>query len=73
MYLLQQLGIGNWVLGDVFLSSPTPSKDDWIPNSQFFVGIFEKFCPKGANFVGFFEEKIRTPLFKNLPSLRGCG
>ena len=34
-----------------------------------------KICPKRPNFVGFFEEKIRTPPplppFENLPSLEG--
>ena len=64
---------------------PTPPKDGRNPNPQFIVGTLWKmksegyiFCPhlwkknpKGPNFVGLFEEKFRTLLGKNSPSLGG--
>ena len=58
---------GHGLRGSIFYLHP-PKDDGNLNPGSFFVGTFEL---NGQNFVGFFEEKIRTPLFKKPSYLRG--
>ena len=55
------------------LSAPLPTKDDWNPDPQFFVGTFQKFVQGLQILLASLRKKNPNPLFQNPPSLGGKG